>query len=207
MKRVSLEGIRLFSQLPASGSFSSQVGVTLLRGRNLLEGEITGFVTAQSENDFRYDEVYVNYYYSKDIFLDREVNAPSGIGYSLDALIQWQPTKKTRLSLEVRNIVGYIFWKKTPFTSAQITSNNKTFDENGYVTVSPVLSGKHEEKNVQQRFPRMLRLTMVNQLIAKTDVILDVLKPNYSHCLRMKFVATVQKRFTLQPVPVQEMQG
>ena len=85
------EGVRLSHEFKTVKDLDLTLGLSYLRGLELTEGVLQGTATALSASDYDF-EFGVDYFYSKDSLLDREVQAPSGDGYSVDLHLVWQPT-------------------------------------------------------------------------------------------------------------------
>ncbi len=171
----STRGVRLFHRISPHKSLDLKFGASYLTGGELLEGRINGQVTASSDRDYDFDNVHIDYYYSADKLFDRAVTAPNGNGAALDLTANWQATPYNRISLNVRNLAGYIHWKNSPYTTAQIQSNNKDYDENGYVTVNPTLSGWHLNSDHKQRLPLIWQGEMEHKLSTRRHVDFRVL--------------------------------
>lgn len=142
--------------------FSSRINVGLaasyLQGKAFTDGSIQGSarVTAENNYDFQFD---ADYFYSRDILFERDVDAPNGNGYSLDLNIGWQPNKYFTAQLEIVDLVGKMFWDNAPFTTVVASSNTKTFDDEGYVRYEPAVSGFGSNKNFTQTLPRKIFVT------------------------------------------------
>ena len=116
------------------------VGVSLFNAADLLEGRLQGHATAIGEKDYSY-AAYVDYTYDKDRLFDRQVEAPDGLGASLDVRLAYAPTPRLTLRATAVDLLGAIRWKDAPYTQAIATSNRKGYDEEGYVVVAPAISG------------------------------------------------------------------
>lgn len=167
MNGFSSSGLRLFHRSKPISGLSLEVGVNYLEGGELLSGRIHGQVSSSSDRDYDFDNVQIDYHYHEDKLFDRQVSAPSGNGLALDLQGKWQITSDDLLSLELRNLFGYIKWKSSPYTTAQIHSDNKSYDENGYVIVQPTLSGWHLNKDYRQSLPLLWQLGGDHQLSQK----------------------------------------
>lgn len=139
-KHYRTHGLRLGYHLRPMETLQLVLGLSYLRGNELTDGTISGEAKAVSENDYDFN-FHSDYYYSKDYLFEREVNSPKGWGYSIDLQVNWQPTEKLSLDLEVKDLLGSIYWDQAPNTIADASSDNKTFDEDGYVKFNPTLSG------------------------------------------------------------------
>jgi len=161
---ASVKGVQGFARYSVTDKFELFVGVSLLQGKELLSGTLQGQVRPLSSNDYDYEDVFVDYYYSEDRLFDRSVDAPQGQGKSLRLALAWRFLDKHSLSLDIRNAYAYIDWRETPYTYAQVNADNKEYDANGYVIVHPTLSGGHQSLSFRQQLPRFSQLDYSYQL-------------------------------------------
>jgi hypothetical protein len=161
---LEARGVRFFWQALQSSRVSVEFGATLLEGQRLVSGSLRGAVTPLNERDYQYNNVNLNYFYSKDILFDRALNWPQGYGYALDTQIHWQPDPRLRLQLDIKDIAAQIRWQQTPRTVARLTSDNKTYDENGYVRIAPAIQGQHLFEDYTQHLPAYVDFMMTMAL-------------------------------------------
>ncbi len=142
--------------------------VSLLRGTELMDGALSGSAQVIGEKD--YDIAFdVDYRYSEDALFDRTSQRPSGEGYALDLALEWQLTSRWRLNLSALDLLARITWYDAPYTTARGNSDNKEYDDNGYVVYRPAISGLESNRDYRQRLPRRLFLDshylFANQLL------------------------------------------
>lgn len=167
-------GLRLgYRHVFDNNKFALGLGAAFLQGKTLTEGDIQGsaHVTAENDYDFQFD---VDYFYSRDVLFDRDVRAPRGNGYSLDIKLEWDPNEQFSAQLDIVDMLGEIFWTDTPYTRATGTSENKRYDENGYVRYDPIISGTETNKNFTQTLQRKVFLNARYRWIANGDLLAEV---------------------------------
>ena len=128
------------------------VELSLLRANQLLEGDIAGTI-ATVENETYSGQARVSYSYSEDLLLHRKVSEPTGYGYAFDAHLVWHITDTIDLAVSVEDWMHAIQWDDAPFTRADVTSATVSFDENGFIETTPILSGVEGEHNLRQQLP------------------------------------------------------
>lgn len=149
-------GFKLFNTIVNKPSVQWTLGLSLIYGEALIDGSLKGSISALSESDYQFNNIVLDYYYSKDELFDHKAPRPSSEGFSFDSEISWQPSEKLRLQFIARDLAGRIYWKNAPTTVAVIESDNKTYDENGYVKVDATLKGNQSTKNfIQHLAPYM----------------------------------------------------
>lgn len=153
INHVLTHGGRAYLRHAFSPQLHLDVGVSLLSADKLISGTLQGAVTAVAENDYNIEQLTVDYYYSRDTLFDRAVTAPTGWGYAFDMALTAQTENVWRLRLELQNLLGRVNWNNAPFTKAVINTDNKSYDENGYIIVKPVLSGQFGYRDFQQHLP------------------------------------------------------
>lgn len=137
------QGVRVQQTFQPSKKLTLSVGGSILQASSLQDGRLSGqAITDASGKDQTY-EASVRYQYDQDRLLDRpDVIAPKGIGYALDASLQWQATDKLAVGIAARDIVGEINWDDTPYTDAKLTSTTKTVGDDGFIKIQPGVQGK-----------------------------------------------------------------
>jgi hypothetical protein len=107
---------------------------------DMQSGFVDGMVVANSQKDYTYEGVS-HYHYTHNYLYDLNVNSPHGYGYtthlSLDAHY-----KNIHITFLANDIYGKIYWKDLPYSDVYLSSQNKSYDENGYAQYAPLLSGK-----------------------------------------------------------------
>jgi len=141
------KGLQVKRSVTFSKYLNSNIGISLFKASNLLDGNITGHAVTSSDNKYDFDfEIDSNY--SKDQLFDRKVKSKvSGTGVTLDADLNWKPTKELSISLAAKDIIGIIRWKNVPNTSAEVNSRNVIVNETGFTEVNPVLNGIESYKS------------------------------------------------------------
>ena len=178
---TSLEGLRLFHRVVGNERNQLTAALNFLKGKELLRGRLYGDVTVLAEDDYEFDQLKIDYYYSDDLLFDRVVEAPTGEGYSIDLYGSWQATPQLLFDASLINLLGHITWKNTPFTTAIITSDNKEYDSNGYVIVHPALSGKHETRRYRQEIPTIFKLNAQATLTSQSQLLGELITTNQHH--------------------------
>jgi hypothetical protein len=146
-------GIKLAREIRIDQGLSVSAGVSLLEGVKFINGGISGNAVATAVKDYDVN-FQVDYTYSKDTLFDRIATPPKGKGYSLDLDANWQPTRSLKVSLAWLDLLGMVKWFDAPFTKATGNTDNKAYDENGYVIYNPVVTGIESNRDYKQRIPR-----------------------------------------------------
>ncbi len=99
--------------------------------------------------------MFIEDYYSRGDFFNRAnikpYASPNGAGYSVDVSLKWLLGNRTKLEVEVKDLLGSIWWEQAPYTKAQVNPVAKTYDSQGYVHYIPALSGIESFKNYRQK--------------------------------------------------------
>jgi len=162
MNSFSSEGVRLFHRSQPFQSLTLQIGANILKGSELQQGRINGSVTSSSDRDYDFDNIQLDYYYSEDKLFDRNIAPPKGDGLAFDLAAHWKINSNNQFSLNLRNLAGFIKWKKSPYTIGTIESDNKTYDNDGNVTVSPTLNGWNLSENHRQQLPLLWQAELLH---------------------------------------------
>lgn len=153
INHVATHGARAYRRYTLTPHIQLDAGASLFSADKLISGTLKGAVTAVAANDYDIEQVAIDYYYSRDTLFGRDVVAPTGWGYAFDLALITQPASDWRIRLELQNLLGRVNWNNAPFTRAAINTDNKSYDENGYVKVRPLLSGQFGYRDFQQHLP------------------------------------------------------
>lgn len=151
-------GFRLGYQHTPLPGVTLEFGLSYLEGQRLIDGTLTGRTRAIAPNDYQFD-LMANYYYSRDVLFQRQVDAPSGQGYSTDLRLAWEPNEDLRAQLTVTDLLARVRWQEVPYTQASGASATKEYDEQGYVRFKPLLSGIEGNQDYTQKLPTRANLS------------------------------------------------
>lgn len=173
VKHYQVSGFHLFNTVVDKKFFQVKLGVSLLYGEKLIDGTLRGNLTALSESDYQFDNIKLDYYYSKDELFEHEASKPKGQGFAFDSEIFWQPKEQIQVHFIAKDLGARIFWKNAPVTVAVIESDNKTYDENGYVKVNATLQGNQATKDFTQHLAPYLALKTAFALYRDIELLFD----------------------------------
>ncbi len=160
LRSFAADGLRVFAS-PLQGRHGYlRVGVTRLYAYDLLEGTLRGAVRATGPREYEFQDLMLDYVYARDAVFERQVQAPRGQGWAFDVSLRWRPGPWLRLDLRLRDLAGRIRWFDAPHTTARVESDNRRYDENGYLRVDPTLSGRHDQLDYRQHLPWFGRLRL-----------------------------------------------
>lgn len=155
------KGLRFGFKPPDFFGVHSEIKTSLLRGDYLLDGSANGTIETTNSNSYQGD-LFVDYHYSKDLLLNRNITPPRAWGVTIDAnfsgklnlgklnfgtidSLQWQ--------YEIKDMLAKWFWQSSPYTLADISSDTVDFDENGFINTRPVAQGILTTHSFQQSLP------------------------------------------------------
>lgn len=146
------KGIKIAYSFQPTDQLTLKFSGNLLYGSALLDGNVKGLLTTRGDDSFLL-QADIDYNYSDDILLNRQVEDPSGIGAGFDAAFEWRMSDKITLTGRFDDLVNRIFWKNAPYTLAEGTNATTRFDENGLLVVRPSLRGVEAFRRHTQRMP------------------------------------------------------
>lgn len=118
------------------------VGASLFRAGHLMAGDLSGQFTALDDSDYNFD-AEVDYVYYRDVIFKRpDVNEAAGLGFGLDLALAYRVDEHWSWSVSVEDLFARIRWQDAPFTVASASTDQKSFDEDGYAVFAPLLSGR-----------------------------------------------------------------
>jgi hypothetical protein len=124
-----------------------------MKGERIQQATIKGAVTPTSAKAYDFD-LQMDYAYDQNILYDRkDVSRPTGDGYSFDVGLQYDFNDNVSIGILFRDIVGRIYWKDTPYTTADATSSTKYYNKDGYMEFRPIIRGYESYKDFPQKIP------------------------------------------------------
>ena len=122
--------------------------LSLLHGLFLQNAEINGYAKALGKKSYAF-LAGMEYYYSSNYIYDLDVDKPTALGYSTDLKIEGGYGKYDFL-LKIENLMGYLYWKDTPYSDVHLKSQNEEVDENGYTKYNPTVYGYEGKRRYKQ---------------------------------------------------------
>lgn len=160
-----------------------EVGLSYLVADYMIDGELSGELTALSENDYEY-RADVDYQYTEDVLFDRPLEEDAiGEGFAVDVAFSGQLAPTLTYYMEIKDLVARIYWQDLPYTVAEATSKRRGFDDDGYVEVDPAIKGIEKfHRNYTQKLDPRTRLNLDWQFDEQAFATLD-LRNQFSHTL------------------------
>jgi len=152
---LKASGLRLMFADAWGESAHYSFGLSYLRATYILDGSMGGAANVVNESDYEF-ELLIDYHYTEDSLFDRTVDEPSGQGFAIDAEFNYQFSEATSIDIQVRDLFANVYWSESPYTEGRATSERKEYDENGYVSINPALTGFEgiDSQYVQRLSPR-----------------------------------------------------
>ncbi len=160
LKGFETHGITLSKTVPLyqGSGFTINFGLAmeLLYGIQTQKGKIEGEASTLSSHDYNFN-VHSNYLYTENYLYDLDVNKVTSYGYTTHLSLHAR-YKQISLDLIVNDIIGKLYWDNLPYSIVNLTSSNKSYDENGYVEYSPFISGMENYQKHTQTLMQKWRL-------------------------------------------------
>jgi hypothetical protein len=153
-----------------SGGVAASVSI----GLDMQDGRIEGIAIVTDPKTYQI-EAKSHYYYTHNYLYDLDVPQAYGIGYSFDAAIAYYNSfYRFEVSLVVNDILSRMYWKDLPYSFVSIETKNKSYDKDGYVKYSPVISGLETEYDYTQHIDPRYRLKMAFEISEQEHFICGV---------------------------------
>lgn len=141
---------RTFREIQAAGlSLSLTPIVGLWDGQGFEDGHLRGSATTDAAGELQY-AARLSHHYTEDYFLERPVDAPQGIGASLDLQAHWEAGNWSG-EASFHNLLGRIWWQDAPRTTGQLSSATRQTQPDGSVEFAPTLTGVEDGSSHRQR--------------------------------------------------------
>ncbi|MBT8349204.1 MAG: hypothetical protein HKP62_07150 [Sulfurovum sp.] len=132
------------------------IGLELLYGVEMQDGYVRGNAITTAVNDYDFN-MQSNYLYTENYLYDLDVESSHAYGYSTHLSIQ-AAYENISFSYVMNDLLGKLYWKDLPYSDVFLTSGTKSYDENGYVKYTPVISGVERTKDYTQTLMQKWRL-------------------------------------------------
>jgi len=133
------------------GEWSFSLIGSLLYASNTQNGILSGDAKSISKNDYDF-QADSYYYYTHNYLYDLDVQKVNGFGFSTHITVDYK-YKDFSITLIANDILGKIYWDSLPYSYISMNSENKYYDENGYVHYNPTIHGIEKTKDYTQRLP------------------------------------------------------
>ena len=139
-------------------SLSFAGAVYLSYGLDMQDGSITGYATSKSSKDYEID-AQSSYYYTHNYLYKLTVDDAYGYGYGSHVGINYEDSVNSySLKFLVNNLISRMSWKDLPYSRVSIHTENKSYDEDGFVKYSPSISGLEVYRDYTQKIEPSYKL-------------------------------------------------
>jgi hypothetical protein len=139
-----------------SGGVAASVSI----GFDMQDGRIEGSATVPNPKTYQIS-AKSSYNYTRNYLYELEVSQAYGVGYGFDAAIAYHNSYYGfGISLVINDILSRMHWKDLPYSYVSIRTQNKSYDKDGYVKYSPVITGLEIERDYTQHIDTRYRLQM-----------------------------------------------
>ena len=125
------------------------VGAAMLYATNGQKGYVKGYAKAKSDHNYDF-MAHALYNYNENYLYDYDVSKTTAFGYTTHIACQIAYQNMTLLILG-NDVWGKLYWKNIPYSNINMSSGNKTYDDNGYVKYSPSISGVENNRKLIQK--------------------------------------------------------
>ena len=147
-----------------------------MRGEKVQDGSLVGSALPTGPKVYDFD-IQIDYVYDYNLAYRRKnITAGTGDGFSFDLGLRYAFNEAARADILFRDIMGRIYWKNVPYTSADAVSATKYFDPDGYMAFRPTIRGYEGYKDFTQKLP------------LKTDISLTYIKDSFTIVPSLNFI-------------------
>lgn len=148
----SAEGVELSKGIEVFKGLSAGVTARYLYGDMVQSGTVSGSVLATSPSTYDFNFL-IDYNYDSNLVYSRKAVPGIGNGYSFDFGLRYTAGTFFNAGVLVRDILGRIYWRNVPYTTATAVSNVVSLDSSGYQRYSPTIQGFEGYRDFTQRIP------------------------------------------------------
>jgi len=168
-----------------NGSATLKVGgaLSLTVGHDMQHGTIDGKASVPNSKSY-VASGEVSSYYTHNYLYDLNVKKATAYGYGSDFSVEYK-NRDDGLEVDfiVNDLLSKMYWKNLPYSLVHIETENRSYDEDGYVHYSPSISGKELYVDFTQTIDPRYRLEVNKALKNKlaltvgSDFVYDTLFP------------------------------
>ncbi len=162
------QGVGFSYQWQLAPNLHSRLRLNYLRADDMSDGELAGVLIAE-ELGFSGD-LQLDYGYSEDQLLGRQVEDVDGSGYSVDLDIRWRWGDQLEFALEGRDIWSRLRWKDLTYTRASATTDVISYDADGALASIPGIAGTEGYRSQSQQLPARYNLSARYQFNSKLSI-------------------------------------
>lgn len=131
-------GVRWLQQFKSTSNFQWAVGLNLLKGYKLTDGNVEGSVLflkpSFAVKDIKNAQLDVFYHYDEPQLQEQQLEwhprNPSGLGFSIDAEVAWQIQSNLALNLILYDVYGRLYWQDVASTQYNLSCECSLFNHN-----------------------------------------------------------------------------
>jgi hypothetical protein len=131
------------------------VAIEALYAKNMQDGYISGYAVANSEKDYSFSGVS-HYNYTHNYLYDLTVNPSDAYGYATHFSLALEKGDFHFLLL-ANDLFSKLYWSALPYSDVYLSSDNKEYDEDGYVKYKPLLHGQEGYRKYKQSLMQKYR--------------------------------------------------
>lgn len=136
------------------------MSVSVSVGLDMQKGDIGGVATVPDPRTYQVSSE-ARYYYTHNYLYDLDVPQAHGLGYGFDAGVHYYNSfYRFGISLVLNDLLSRMHWKDLPYSYVSIHTENKSYDKNGYVKYTPVISGLETLRDYTQHIATKYRMQM-----------------------------------------------
>ena len=148
----SAKGVELSKGIEVFKGLAAGVTARYLYGDMVQSGTVSGGVLATSPSTYDFNFL-IDYDYDSNLVYPRKAVPGIGNGYSFDVGLRYTAGAFFSAGVLVRDVLGKIYWKNVPYTTATAVSNVVTLDSSGYQQYRPTIQGFEGYRDFTQRIP------------------------------------------------------
>jgi hypothetical protein len=153
VNHIRASGLKVGYTLEPVAGLRFDGAVNWLKARYLINGEIDAIVDVDVTSNRFSGSGEIDYVYSEDRLLGRQVGQPDGQGFAFDLGIHWEVDSIWSLKVQLQDIGASIRWDEAPATIARFDTENRELSPPGQLIVRPILAGFEHSRDKTQRLP------------------------------------------------------
>ena len=168
---IKQQGILLSYKDNISNSLSLGCAIHLATAQDMQQGSINGKATATDKKNY-HAVGDISYHYTHNYLYKLGVDDTNGYGFGMDIALSYSNIDYLfDIDIIANDLGSRVYWNNLPYSDVTIETNNKSYDEDGYVHYNPSISGKEVYNNFIQKIKPRYKVEITKLIYADTDIV------------------------------------
>lgn len=168
-------GLTLGYLFAATPTLTTHLQGSYLTANTTTKGHLWGELLTDNDSQLS-GNLWGSYHYNHDILFKRPKNDKQGTGYSITTGLTWKIREDWQLKITAFDLVNDIHWHNHDYTTASATTNNISYDSQGFLDVKPNLQWIETKTSFSQKISPKWEFNLDYRLSSHSNIIAETVK-------------------------------